>query len=110
MPRFTALTRLHRPALKSKQLLPLQASTMDAPPDAETVEAERPVATGPNVSLVAIAKSSRPCMSSHVIQIPVLPLVAAPFLWDCSLFLTSCNPLLSLATGAGGRGIHFWSR
>ncbi|KAL3148604.1 hypothetical protein ABBQ38_014032 [Trebouxia sp. C0009 RCD-2024] len=48
MPRFTALTRLHRPALKSKQLLPLQASTMDAPPDAETVEAERPVATGPN--------------------------------------------------------------
>lgn len=51
MPRRVALPRLNG-HYKSRHLLQLQASTVDAPPPTETVEAERPVAMVSNVSCV----------------------------------------------------------
>lgn len=51
MPRRVALPRLNG-HYKSRHVLQLQASTVDAPPPTETVEAERPVAMVSNVSCV----------------------------------------------------------
>ena len=49
MPRHAVLTK-PKGTCKNRNLLQLQASMIDAPPPAETVEAERPVGMVSNVS------------------------------------------------------------